>query len=156
MKNLCVVLSCLLVLIASGCQYQADKEPSKPAQDANSAITSGSASGPDKKINPASSGVTSGPVQSEAASTAFSGFTEDEIAEAKKAAEEYYKNTVFKNIIIEYDLSNLVYKQNASKYLPENLISFKVTVVNSENPPRAIALIRSDKAGSWQVIAEGY
>lgn len=86
----------------------------------------------------------------------FGDFTEEEIANAQKAAVAYYEGTSFIIESIEYDITNTLYVQYSNNYGKKNLITFTVKVKNSENPPRGIALERKDLKSDWEVLDEGY
>lgn len=92
----------------------------------------------------------------ESTSNTFVGFTDEEIESAKKVAETYYRDRLFKIIEMKFDLTNSIYKNYSSEYEESNLITFTVKIANSDNPPRQIALIRKDSDSSWEVLSEGY
>jgi hypothetical protein len=83
-------------------------------------------------------------------------FTEEEIAKAQKVAETYYEGTSFIVESIEYDNTNTLYTQYSAEYGKSNLITFTVKMIDSENPPRSIALERKDSKSEWEVLDEGY
>lgn len=83
-------------------------------------------------------------------------FNNDEIASAKKVAEEYYKGTTHKVESLELIKRNVLYDNYTSKYKKDSIITFSVKIKNSENPPRGIVLVRKDAGSEWKVLDEGY
>jgi hypothetical protein len=98
----------------------------------------------------------SNPLSDNSISGDFADFTEEEIDNAKKVAEAYYKETSFIVGSIEYDITNTLYKQYSADYEKQNLITFTVKIKRSENPPRGIVLKRKDLNSNWEVLDEGY
>lgn len=83
-------------------------------------------------------------------------FSEEEIENAEAVVKEYYENTSFKVKSIHYDLSVGLYNEYVDEYDKQNLITFLVEIIDSDNPPRNIVLARKDLESVWEVIDEGY
>ncbi|WP_066720084.1 hypothetical protein [Clostridium sp. Marseille-P299] len=83
-------------------------------------------------------------------------FSKEEIENAEAVAKEYYENTSFKVQSIHYDLTVSLYNEYVDEYDKQNLITFLVEIIDSDNPPRNIVLARKDLESVWEVIDEGY
>ncbi|MCY1713327.1 hypothetical protein [Caproiciproducens galactitolivorans] len=83
-------------------------------------------------------------------------FSDEEIESAKKIAEAYYKRTIWKPKSYQFDKTNCLYGDYSKKYDKDRLVVFTVTIENSEDPPRGIALVRADSNSDWKVVGEGY
>lgn len=93
---------------------------------------------------------------SETISESLPSFSEEEIEIAKQVVDEYYASTSFQIETIKYDLTNILYEQYITEYEVGNIITFTVKIIDSENPPRGIALGRKDTDSKWKIIGEGY
>lgn len=80
----------------------------------------------------------------------------EELSNAEEVIREYYQDTIFELESIKLDLSISFYEQYYSEYYDKDLITFLVSIKNSENPPREIALYRQSSDSNWEIISEGY
>ena len=93
---------------------------------------------------------------SETISEDLSSIAEEDIDIAMQIVDKYYANTSFQIESIIYDLTNILYEQYITDYDVKNIMAFTVNIIDSENPPRGIALGREDEDSEWKIIGEGY
>lgn len=138
MKKLIIIL-CLAVLTLSGCTTTTEPVKTSPGI-----------------LQPSPSMTQAVPSATPSATIKPIAISQEDIAAAKSAAEAYYKKTTMKVKSIEYDTSLLDRIPNdvLNEYGGKNIITFKVTLSDSSNPPRMIFMGKKD--GKFYVAAEGY
>lgn len=143
MKNLyLIIISCIIIIALHGCNSKDIHKNDSNSFDVQDKITDVSK-------------ITEAPITTQETGKDFQ-FSEEEIEYAETIAKEYYENTSFKIQSIHYDLTVSLYNEYLDEYDERNLITFSVEIIDSDNPPRNIALGRKDLESDWEVLGEGY